>query len=354
MRAVFVFTAAVCARAWLAPRRRAVTHAPRRASEDAAAIEDAAIGLRRFGETIDAAPGTAPTWDLMYPTFLVTVALIAPQEWLIAAGFYANGLGLLATETSAPDAVRLVAATIALAALWRGDAGEPFRAAVFVSLVTSRLVVNDDALPVRVAARYEDDETKKALSARRASAGAIGATYVVAAAFYAHGVVQPFLNDVALRAASVVAIASMPEDPEATVWWPAVASLSALAPVAAAGATAIVSYAAERALLAPWRPTVASGADVDVVCAREARVFALNAPPKRAERRAASFRAAACDYNADRKGEDLSAIARAVASAAAAAASGTFLAPYLARALAYGIACRSAVGEAPPQGPSRR
>ena len=90
----------------------------RRAQSDDknAAAEDAAIGHRRFVEVLDIEPRKPSAqeanrrWDASFPTWLVSLALLGPLEWLIIAPV----LGFLPAKDMSPDVIRGVLATVAL------------------------------------------------------------------------------------------------------------------------------------------------------------------------------------------------------------------------------------------------
>ena len=197
MRNAIAFCACA-ASAWLPPTPLHCTRAPAlRATSDA--VEDAAIGRRRFVEVLGIEPRQPSAqeanrrWDASFPTWLVSLALLGPLEWLIIAPV----LGFLPAKDMSPDLIRGVLATVALFFVVRDTDETPLRAAVALPLSPLRLSIDDEQLPVRVAQRYSEDSVT-AFAAR----GALGATYVVMSNLYAHGIAQPYVRDAFVRLAS--------------------------------------------------------------------------------------------------------------------------------------------------------
>jgi len=213
---------ACAASAWLPPTPLHYCTRPElRATSDAA--EDESIGRRRFVEVLDIEPRQPSAqeanrrWDASFPTWLVSLALLGPLEWLIIAPV----LGFLPAKDMSPDVVRGVLATVALFFVVRDTDETPLRAAVALPLSPLRLTIDDEQLPVpvwkstgelgyregrpnliphrpvRVARRYDEDSVT-AFAAR----GALGATYVVMSNLYAHGIAQPYVRDAFVRLAS--------------------------------------------------------------------------------------------------------------------------------------------------------
>ena len=197
----FIAFYACAASAWLPPTplhcTRARARPALRATSDEA--EDAAIGRRRFVEVLDIEPRQPSAqeanrrWDASFPTWLVSLALLGPLEWLIIAPV----LGFLPAKDMSPDLIRGVLATVALFFVVRDTDETPLRAAVALPLSPLRLSIDDEQLPVRVAQRYSEDSVT-AFAAR----GALGATYVVMSNLYAHGIAQPYVRDAFVRLAS--------------------------------------------------------------------------------------------------------------------------------------------------------
>ena len=111
----FIAFYACAASAWLPPTPLHCTRAPAlRATSDA--VEDAAIGRRRFVEVLGIEPRQPSAqeanrrWDASFPTWLVSLALLGPLEWLIIAPV----LGFLPAKDMSPDVIRGVLATVAL------------------------------------------------------------------------------------------------------------------------------------------------------------------------------------------------------------------------------------------------
>ena len=75
-----------------------------------------------------------------------------------------------------------------------------------------------------------------------------------AACAWAHGVLQQGTSMALTQAALTNAVRNLPADPEATWWWPAVASGSALAPVVAAVVTVALTVAVDAAVSGSLRP----------------------------------------------------------------------------------------------------
>ena len=197
-----------------------------------------------------------------------------------------------------------------------------------------RLIVAEDA---DIAAAATSRLRARAPAAARC---ALHAFALASSAAWSHGVLQPALSDAALAGASRAAMTFMPADPAAAPWWPLVAAGTAVAPAAAATATAALTFGAARTLPTArevlWpSPRRAEDAAVERAAARARAVFALEAPPERAARRVAAFEAAVSRRIAKRdearRRADVAAAARAIATAAACAASGGgTLAPWLA------------------------
>lgn len=280
--------------------------------------EDARLGRQRFADALDDG-ALAEGYEQRFPLPLVTAALLAPTVLAAAAPV----LGLLPAGGAPDDAPRFLLATAGAAAVMRGADASLLRAAVALPLCPLRLTGDDDALPARVAARYGEDDL---------AAAALAAAYATTSSVFAHGVLQGYLTDSAIRIASIGAMWAMPADydPIETWWWPLVASWTALAPAVAAAGAGAAGYACERALLDPWR-TESSPAAADP---RVARVFALDAPPERAARRTAAYEAAADAWRADRRDEATRAILSAVATSAAACVAHSWVAPLAARLFA--------------------
>ena len=145
---------ACAASAWLPPTplhcTRARARPALRATSDEA--EDAAIGRRRFVEVLDIEPRQPSAqeanrrWDASFPTWLVSLALLGPLEWLIIAPV----LGFLPAKDMSPDVVRGVLATVALFFVVRDTDETPLRAAVALPLSPLRLSIDDEQLPVPV------------------------------------------------------------------------------------------------------------------------------------------------------------------------------------------------------------
>ena len=164
-----------------------------------------------------------------------------------------------------------------------------------------------------------------------------------AAVAWSHGVVQQAvtlgMTDLAIKNA----MANMPADPEATWWWPVVASGTAVAPIVAALLAASVTAAADGAVSRALRPQAMaeeSASEQFVRTARERSLqrFALDAPADVAQRRDAAFQRAASEWEqANREREAKAATAsfvRALVASAVYAASGNSqIAPILAGAL---------------------
>ena len=99
---------ACAASAWLPPTplhcTRARARPALRATSDEA--EDAAIGRRRFVEVLGIEPRLPSAqeanrrWDASFPTWLVSLALLGPLEWLIIAPV----LGFLPAQDMSPAA----------------------------------------------------------------------------------------------------------------------------------------------------------------------------------------------------------------------------------------------------------
>ncbi len=126
----------------------------RRATSDdkSAAAEDESIGRRRFVEVLDIEPRQPSAteanrrWDASFPTWLVSLALLGPLEWLIIAPV----LGFLPAKDMSPDVIRGVLATVALFFVVRDTDETPLRAAVALPLSPLRLTIDDEQLPVPV------------------------------------------------------------------------------------------------------------------------------------------------------------------------------------------------------------
>jgi len=170
-------------------------------------------------------------------------------------------------------------------------------------------------------------------------AAALHVAGTTAASAWAHGVLQQAtalsLTDAALR----VAMVAMPAEPDATWWWPLVASGTAVAPVAAALLAAAATAAADRAVTPLLRPAATAEARareeaVAVATERSLQRFALQAPPDVAERRHGAFVAAAGAWRDARRRRDAregaaSAARALVAASVYAASGGSQLAPLL-------------------------
>jgi len=284
--------------------------------------EDARLGRQRFADALDDG-ALAEGYEQRFPLPLVTAALLAPTVLAAAAPV----LGLLPAGGAPDDAPRFLLATAGAAAVMRGADASLLRAAVALPLCPLRLTGDDDALPARVAARYGAEDL---------AAAALAAAYATTSSVFAHGVLQGYLTDSAIRIASIGAMWAMPADydPVTTWWWPLVASWTALAPAVAAAGAGAAGYACERALLDPWRSSPAA-ADP-----RVARVFALDAPPERAARRTAAYEAAADAWRADRRDEANAAVVCAVATSAAACVTHSWVAPCVARVIATRLQVR--------------
>ena len=134
MRAAIAFYACA-ASAWLPPTPLHCTRARARPALRAKIDEDAAIGRRRFVEVLDIEPRQPSAteanrrWDASFPTWLVSLALLGPLEWLIIAPV----LGFLPAKDMSPDVIRGVLATIALFFVVRDTDETPLRAAVALS-----------------------------------------------------------------------------------------------------------------------------------------------------------------------------------------------------------------------------
>ena len=117
-----------------------------------AAAEDESIGRRRFVDVLDIEPRKPSAqeanrrWDASFPTWLVSLALLGPLEWLIIAPV----LGFLPAKDMSPDIVRGVLATVALFFVVRDTDETPLRAAVALPLSPLRLSIDDEQLPVPV------------------------------------------------------------------------------------------------------------------------------------------------------------------------------------------------------------
>ncbi len=117
-----------------------------------AAAEDESIGRRRFVDVLDIEPRKPSAteanrrWDASFPTWLVSLALLGPLEWLIIAPV----LGFLPAKDMSPDVIRGVLATVALFFVVRDTDETPLRAAVALPLSPLRLTIDDEQLPVPV------------------------------------------------------------------------------------------------------------------------------------------------------------------------------------------------------------
>jgi hypothetical protein len=306
-------------------------------------IEDESIGRRRFVEVLDIEPGQpsaaeqSQRWDATFPTWLVSLALLGPLEWLIIAPV----LGFLPLKDMQPDILRGVVAAVALFFLYSSSVRDtdetPLRAAVALPLSPLRLSIDDDQLPVRVAQRY-DENSVTAFAAR----GALGATYVVMSNLYAHGIAQPYARDAFVRLASAAALT--PEDiygdPERVLWPLIAAGLQGpvmFAPIIAAAFAAWCGYTVEQAILAPWAPRAPAEYDVEAACVRAEKYFRVSSTPERAPRRAAAFHAEADRWRKIRRADERREYFRAAATAGSAAAAGTWLAPCSAQLAAFVI-----------------
>ena len=115
MRSAIAFYACA-AFAWLPPTPLHCTRARARPALRAKSDEDAAIGRRRFVEVLDIEPRQPSAqeanrrWDASFPTWLVSLALLGPLEWLIIAPV----LGFLPAKDMSPDVIRGLIATVAL------------------------------------------------------------------------------------------------------------------------------------------------------------------------------------------------------------------------------------------------
>ena len=198
----------------------------------------------------------------------------------------------------------------------------------------SRVVTGDAAVGERAVQR---------VLASPQGAAALHVAGTTAASAWSHGVLQQAtalaLTDAALRTAMV----AMPAEPDATWWWPLVASGTAIAPVAAAVLAAAATAAADRAVAPLLRPAVTAEAHareeaVAVATERSLRRFALQAPPEVAERRHRAFVAAAGAWLVARRRRDAregaaSAARALVAASVYAASGGSQLAPVIAGVL---------------------
>ncbi len=150
MRIAIAFYACA-AFAWLPPTPLHCTRArpALRASDEA---EDESIGRRRFVEVLDIEPRQPSAqeayrrWDASFPTWLVSLALLGPLEWLIIAPV----LGFLPAKDMSPDLIRGLIATVALFFVVRDTDETPLRAAVALPLSPLRLTIDDEQLPVPV------------------------------------------------------------------------------------------------------------------------------------------------------------------------------------------------------------
>ena len=349
---------------------------PVRATSDE--IEDAAIGRRRFVEVLDIEPRQpsaaeqSQRWDATFPTWLVSLALLGPLEWLIIAPV----LGFLPLKDMQPDVLRGVVAAVALFFLYSSSVRDtdetPLRAAAALPLSPLRLSIDDDQLPVRVAQRYDENSVtafaaRGALGAvrdpvyfegafisrrwrtycgrashRRNDSPVVTQTYVVMSNLYAHGIAQPYARDAFVRFASAAALT--PEDiygdPERVLWPLIAAGLQGavmFAPIIAAAFAAWCGYTVEQAILAPWAPTAPAEDDVEAACVRAEKHFRVSSTPERAPRRAAAFRAEADRWREFRRADERREYFRAAATAGSAAVAGTWLAPCSAQLAAFVI-----------------
>ena len=140
---------ACAAFAWLPPTP---LHCTRTRALRATSDEDESIGRRRFVEVLDIEPRQPSAqeanrrWDASFPTWLVSLALLGPLEWLIIAPV----LGFLPAKDMSPDVIRGVLATVALFFVVRDTDETPLRAAVALPLSPLRLTIDDEQLPVPV------------------------------------------------------------------------------------------------------------------------------------------------------------------------------------------------------------
>ena len=148
MRSAIAFYACA-AFAWLPPTP---LHCTRARARPATGDEDESIGRRRFVEVLDIEPREPSAqeanrrWDASFPTWLVSLALLGPLEWLIIAPV----LGFLPAKDMSPDVIRGVLATVALFFVVRDTDETPLRAAVALPLSPLRLTIDDEQLPVPV------------------------------------------------------------------------------------------------------------------------------------------------------------------------------------------------------------
>ena len=151
MRIAIAFYACA-AYAWLPPTPLHCTRARARPAAQSDAAEDESIGRRRFVDVLDIEPRQPSAteanrrWDASFPTWLVSLALLGPLEWLIIAPV----LGFLPAKDMSPDLVRGLIATVALFFVVRDTDETPLRAAVALPLSPLRLTIDDEQLPVPV------------------------------------------------------------------------------------------------------------------------------------------------------------------------------------------------------------
>ena len=151
---------ACAASAWLPPTplhcTRARARPALRASDEA---EDESIGRRRFVEVLDIEPQQPSAteanrrWTLPSPTWLVSLALLGPLEWLIIAPV----LGFLPAKDMSPDVIRAFSRPWPCFSSCATRTRRPCAAAVALPLSPLRLTIDDEQLPVRVARRYDED-----------------------------------------------------------------------------------------------------------------------------------------------------------------------------------------------------
>ena len=168
----------------------------------------------------------------------------------------------------------------------------------------------------------------------------------LASVAWTQGVLQQAMSTQATSLALNVAMRSMPDDPTATWWWPAVASGTVIAPYVAATAAAAVSFTADRVCAGTLRPQATARAEVRAAALATARLrseqrFLLQAPEEVARRRSQAFDEVAAGWLAQQQDREArravaAAIRCVVAAAAYAASGGSILAP-VATGLAAGV-----------------
>ena len=309
--------------------------------------------------------------DVLLSFVVVSSLLLSLLLADVAGSFFLGGNSMLETIgheisrsdlSSALDAAAPASLLILFAEWWRraapgatdSDADERLGNAVILcclpATVISSSVFGDTSVGERAAHRVVHGDSLPVEKAALRSAAAM------AAAAWTHGLLQATLSTTLSVAASHAAVSTLPIDPAGTWgvtydgaepmlsvpwWYIGVAAAPALAPLLAAACTALVSAAADSEVArTPLRPVrrakeAAAAETRELEVERAPKLFALSAPPARAERRAdalhatAAARAAAAGERA-RRTSTATAVRAGATAYACMASGGSILAPVIA------------------------